>query len=185
MPLKIAQALPCFRSIASGSGQWAKVMGMQILNQQCLLNAAGVPLAGRCHSVASYNACGFVGICHLRFAVPGQEQESHLMCDPRKGPDPVVSACWASVYTLLWLQLKKNHELDFPCFKIISFSNSRFFSRLRYITGLIYSEAKDRELQSSGNSTKDVPPLIVYHLKVQPECIIYMFLHVIILMIVY
>lgn len=32
--------------------------------------------------------------------------------------------------------------------------------------GWIYSEAKIRELQKSGNSTKDVPPIIVYHLEV-------------------
>lgn len=32
--------------------------------------------------------------------------------------------------------------------------------------GLIYYEAKVRELQSLGNSTKDVLPNIIYHLKV-------------------
>lgn len=43
---------------------------MQILNQQCLLNAAGMLLAGRCHSMVSYNACGFVVIRHLCNADP-------------------------------------------------------------------------------------------------------------------
>lgn len=45
----------------------------------------GAPFADSCHSTASCNACGFVGICYLLVSVPVQEQELCLTHNPRKG----------------------------------------------------------------------------------------------------
>lgn len=84
----------------------------------CLLNAAGVLWAGRCHSMASYTACGFVVVCHLHCAVPGQEQEFYLMRNPRKGLEP-VSLLGSSIYlTLAAAEGAAWH--NFSCFTIIS-----------------------------------------------------------------
>lgn len=91
-------------------------MGMQILSEKLLLNAAGAQFAGKCHSMASCDACGFVTLHHLRISVPVQEQELHLIHDPRKKLTPVFT-CWAS----------ENCELNFPCFKTISFNSFRLF----------------------------------------------------------
>lgn len=112
-----------FSEALPASGQSAKVTGMQHWISNCLLNAAGVLLAGRCHSMASYNACGSVVVCHLHFAAPGQEQEFHLMPHPKKRPKP-VSLLGFSVYLMLASADGKSWA-NFSCFTIISFNYFR------------------------------------------------------------
>lgn len=110
---------------------------MQILNQQCLLNAAGVLLAGICLSMASYNACGFVMVCHLHFAVPGQEQECYSMHNPRKGSDP-TSLLGLSIYFTL-TSAEGKPWANFSCFTVIFFNYFRDWDMSRGISWAEYT----------------------------------------------